>query len=393
MNLRGWRLFTILSLATNIVFAVLIGIELVRRESITPVRPMAQSKIPGLRDKAITLPPRTRPPVESPTTNWPPFRWSSVHSTSYSNYVANLRNIGCPPETVEAIIRGASWFELATFIHAYATEKHPLLWEVLTGSTNAQVQLQLAWKTLETAAARRDEILDALFQKPADSAEQNRSAELQRRRSDLKAGVNGFLPDGKLASLANLQLSLDERNAEIKTNLAPRLQSGAFQAATAEYEAATTNLLSEAELREHRLRTFLELQERGQSLRGLALIASNSADYASMVASFTNQTAFSQALGPERAARWASIQSTDLGSVNTFLGITRKFGLNPDLALSAAKANSAYRKEEGEIDTDAKLLPRERRTLKVLLEQHRIEKLRALLGSDAWETYRFHHEY
>ena len=62
MNLRGWRLFTILSLTTNIVFAVLIGIELVRRESITPVRPMAQSRISGLRDKAITLPPRSRPP-------------------------------------------------------------------------------------------------------------------------------------------------------------------------------------------------------------------------------------------------------------------------------------------------------------------------------------------
>ena len=79
--------------------------------------------------------------------------------------------------------------------------------------------------------------------------------------------------------------------------------------------------------------------------------------------------------------------------MNTFLGITRKFSLNSDIALSAAKANSAYRKEEGEVDNDAKLLPRERRVLKALLEQQRVEKLRALLGSDAWETYRFHHEY
>jgi hypothetical protein len=76
-----------------------------------------------------------------------------------------------------------------------------------------------------------------------------------------------------------------------------------------------------------------------------------------------------------------------------FLQITRKFGLNGDIAIDAAKAHSAYRNQEDEIDTDPKLYPRERRVLKALLEQQRVEKLRSLLGADAWETYRFHHEY
>ena len=121
MTLRGWRLFTVLALAANIVFAILIGLELARRESAQNVMPTAKSKIPGLRDKPITLPPRPGARVETPTTNWPPFRWSSVQSPNYTNYVANLRKIGCPPDTIEAIIRGATWLELATFIHAHAT--------------------------------------------------------------------------------------------------------------------------------------------------------------------------------------------------------------------------------------------------------------------------------
>ena len=159
MNLSGWRLFTVVTLAANIVFAVLIGLELAHRESAQIVMPTAKSKIPGLRDKPITLPPRPRAQVESPTTNWPPFRWSSVQSPNYTNYVANLRKIGCPPDTVEAIIRGATWFELATFIHAYATEKHPLLWDCLTGSTNAQAQLERAVEPIQEADNRRSDLL------------------------------------------------------------------------------------------------------------------------------------------------------------------------------------------------------------------------------------------
>ena len=393
MNLRGWRLFTVLTLAANIVFAVLIGLELAHRESAQIVMPTAKSKIPGLRDKPITLPPRPRAQVESPTTNWPPFRWSSVQSPNYTNYVANLRKIGCPPDTVEAIIRGATWFELATFIHAYATEKHPLLWDCLTGSTNAQAQLERAVEPIQEADNRRSDLLEDLFHKPAPSAEQRRNIRLKQRQSELQTGPYAHVAADTLSMIAAIDLTIADRQAEIRTNTPPNRRNAELTALSAERESALTNLLSPAELKEFKLRSFVELQERGQTLRGLAIVASNSADYSSLVASYTNQTAFSQALGPNRDAKWTSIQSTDIGSVNTFLAITRKFSLNSDIAISAAKANSAYRKEAGEIDNDQKLLPRERRVLKDLLEQQRIEKLRSLLGSDAWETYRFHHEY
>ena len=393
MTLRGWRLFTVLALAANIVFAILIGLELARRESAQNVMPTAKSKIPGLRDKPITLPPRPGARVETPTTNWPPFRWSSVQSPNYTNYVANLRKIGCPPDTIEAIIRGATWLELATFIHAHATDKHPLLWDCLTGSTNAQAQLELAVAPIQEADNRRDDLLEGLFLKPAPSEEQERTTRLEQRQSELKKGPYAHVASDTLSKIASIDLTIADRQSEIRTNTPPNRRGAELNALSAERESALTNLLSPAELREFKLRSFLELQERGQSIRGLAIVASNSADYSSLVAAYTNQTAFAQALGAERAAKWASIQSTDIGSVNTFLAITRKFSLNPDIALSAAKANSAYRTEQGEVDKDPKLLPRERRVLKDILELQRAEKLRSLLGADAWETYRFHHEY
>ena len=393
MNQRSWSFFACLTLGANIVLAVLIGRELWLREKSNTGRPVAKSMIPGLRDKPITLPPRARPVVAAPTTNWPPFRWASVQSANYTNYTANLRNIGCPEETVEAIIEGATWLELARFIHGYATEKHPLLWEILTGSTNSQGQLELAYKPLEAAAERCDELMRALFRKPVESQEIRRNNEVQRQQSELKSGPDGFLPNAKLALLAELQLSLQERNKGIKTNVPPERRSAALTASMDEYSSAVTNMMSATEIEEWRLRTYFQLQERGRSLREVGFVATNSSDFASLVANRTNQNAFVQALGPERAAKWSSLQGTDAGTVEMFLGITRKFGLNGDIAIDAAKAHSAYRNQDAEIDKDPKLFPRERRVLKDLLEQQRVDKLRSLLGSDAWETYRFHHEY
>src|SRR5881396_1203923 len=45
--------------------------------------------------------------VESPVTNTmnKPFNWESVESSDYKQYIANLRSIGCPEETIRDIIR------------------------------------------------------------------------------------------------------------------------------------------------------------------------------------------------------------------------------------------------------------------------------------------------
>jgi hypothetical protein len=331
--------------------------------------------------------------VFQPTITWPPFRWAELQSTNYDLYAANLLAIGCPDETVQAVIEGATWLELARFIHAYATEKHPLLWELMTGNTNFSDKLEEAYKSIEVAAGRRRELLGSLFQKPPLSPEQARTGEVERRQSILKSAPDGFLPDDKLRALADLQLSLHDRSAWIQTNLPPDQRTAALAASQAEYKAATTNLMNAQELDEMNLRTLFQVSNRRDSKAGLGLLASNATEYAALFVQSTNQAALTEQLGPDRAAKLSAIRDAGPQKVEQFLQITRKFGLGPDTAIAAAKADTAYRNEEAEIDNDPKLLPRERRALQALLEQHRIEKLRSLLGPDAWETHRFHHEY
>src|SRR6185503_3455738 len=45
------------------------------------------------------------PPAATVTTNTPPsFLWSQIESADYSQYVANLRAIGCPEQIIRDII-------------------------------------------------------------------------------------------------------------------------------------------------------------------------------------------------------------------------------------------------------------------------------------------------
>jgi hypothetical protein len=55
-----------------------------------------------------TLPPDTEPlapaPEISPSTEVKPFHWSQIQSADYDTYIANLRGIGCPEQTIHDIV-------------------------------------------------------------------------------------------------------------------------------------------------------------------------------------------------------------------------------------------------------------------------------------------------
>lgn len=44
-------------------------------------------------------------PIAAPPTESQPFRWASVESTDYRTYIANLRGIECPEQTIRDIIK------------------------------------------------------------------------------------------------------------------------------------------------------------------------------------------------------------------------------------------------------------------------------------------------
>jgi len=92
------RLILILSVCVNLALA---GAYFIGKRSSTPPEPAAQA---ADSTKSITKSNRERRAqiVVNGVTN--DFRWGSVESDDYRQYIANLREIGCPEETIRDII-------------------------------------------------------------------------------------------------------------------------------------------------------------------------------------------------------------------------------------------------------------------------------------------------
>lgn len=92
----------IISIALNVVLAALLLRPRPAEETPTAPEPIVESMTPAARPKsAITS------PAADLATNVVvrQFNWQSVESPDYQEYIANLRSIGCPEETIRDIIR------------------------------------------------------------------------------------------------------------------------------------------------------------------------------------------------------------------------------------------------------------------------------------------------
>ena len=123
-----WRILVISSVLLN---AVLVAAYLVKPR--TPITASADSTSPAQRikpargtDQARALRPLT---VEMTTTNG--FRWASVESPDYREYIANLRAIGCPEETIrDIVIADVNKLFAGRIAGLYPTAKDYKFWRV-----------------------------------------------------------------------------------------------------------------------------------------------------------------------------------------------------------------------------------------------------------------------
>ncbi|PYJ83410.1 MAG: hypothetical protein DME22_15780 [Verrucomicrobia bacterium] len=72
-------------------------------------RPNTRSPLPGEKSPRFPTGSTTHvaiksAPVSATSTNAPPFHWSQIESADYRQYIANLRAVGCPEQTIRDII-------------------------------------------------------------------------------------------------------------------------------------------------------------------------------------------------------------------------------------------------------------------------------------------------
>src|SRR5690349_18229249 len=92
------KIFRVSLLANALLCGVVVWLVRERRAIAPQIPSSPQAEIQSQPAAAIA-------PSESSTASTPPpFRWSDLESSDYHTYLANLRNIGCPEQTIRDII-------------------------------------------------------------------------------------------------------------------------------------------------------------------------------------------------------------------------------------------------------------------------------------------------
>lgn len=124
-----WVLATLLtgSLALNLALAVWC-IRPAHRLGNGPSTPLP-APAPGVRDAGVPLRPPAGEPAPGTRVASAPFQWSTIEADDYRQYIANLRAVGCPEETIRDLIAADLAAAYAPRARAILKPKPRAYWE------------------------------------------------------------------------------------------------------------------------------------------------------------------------------------------------------------------------------------------------------------------------
>src|SRR5437868_4188222 len=121
MNLRS---FVILSLGLNLCLGLALGYYVARKPA--TVEPAAPAKPPVTPTR---VPQRTVAARETAVPRNGAFNWANLESADFKQYMANLRAIGCPEETIRDLIVAEVNKLMAPKFAALAAEANRMYWK------------------------------------------------------------------------------------------------------------------------------------------------------------------------------------------------------------------------------------------------------------------------
>jgi hypothetical protein len=134
-----------------------------------------------------------------------PLDWRSIESTNYTTYIANLRAIGCPAETIRDIIRADIDNEFSQRrARLRGPAREPRYW--VPDPPDEESLDPSKWKQLRALELERRELLKQLLGTESD-VESLQAPSFQR--------VYGFLSQSKQRAILDLQAKYEEREAQV----------------------------------------------------------------------------------------------------------------------------------------------------------------------------------
>jgi hypothetical protein len=377
-----WLIF---SFVLNLLLLTMVGYLVTHRESASPVAPQA-----------------TAPSTPSPsrhtqqlTTNLLVFDWEMVESADYRNYIANLRAIGCPEQTIRDIIIA----DVNKLFEQRATQllgaAAPIeFWK--PGGVAAAGEAERLQRIVELAREKRGILKDLLGIEVTDQSL------LLEALNPLKSRYS-FLPADKQQQL----LELDAAYARKLTD-ASSSKDGSYQFLMDEKEAAVAQLLTPQELEDYQLR----FSRTAEKLRdGLGGFQSSEFEFREI---FRQQKAFEKQFGssdsglsPEQRDVWVAGLAEKRNQLKAALGeqrfseyehesrfhqsrlkdIARQFNVPKENAFQALDVSWAAQEEAMRIRTNPAFTDEHRQQLLLNIRDQMESSFVQLLGSDGSKAY------
>ena len=194
------RLLMISILANLVCFVGLFWLSTDRQSSTEP----SQSTPPAASAPSQAL--GQAPPIERIVREVEPFHWSQIESGDYETYVKNLRNIGCPEETIRDLVKQDldKYYDKRKADILSESPARKEFWKTgnpsSLGRPSASASSQMAKLDRE-----KNEVLGDLFGSQGMAAI-NRPSPLARARSQAKSGYEmDFIPEETKAELNTLE--------------------------------------------------------------------------------------------------------------------------------------------------------------------------------------------
>jgi hypothetical protein len=360
---------------SGLALALLTGIVLsARSPSSAPVQ------VGNAPRGAATVTPMTSRAVQEPVQPAlvTSFRWSSLESTNYQEYIANLRRIGCPEDTIRDII-------VADISKLYGPREAPFKSKLTAQDTTEGLSSTVrraarhaefeVWKQLREIQKEKNALLKQLL---------NVTLPLEPLRA---SGVRNYalfeaafatLPPEKRETVREIQENYwlaadalsDKYDGKRTTNYlaeAKRL--------TLDRNTQLTGVLSPAEIEEFEMRTSNAGVALRESLAGFnpseeeyraiwqtrnESNESNSERVRPPSAAEGNQTKASikAALGEQRFAEYERSQDPSYRSLTQ---LAERYGLPPEAALKGYEAETTFRQQQLSVREDGALTPEQRK--------------------------------
>ena len=156
-----------LSLFANVLLCAVVIFLVRHHDQPSPAGPQPNKSVNALQAMLArpTEPARTTPTAAPPPSNSPDdFRWSTIESADYRNYVANLRHIGCPEQTIRDLL-------LADIDAAqFAVRKQELEQHVFNSEPNDSTTRRVATAELKQLRSQETALVASLMESESASA-------------------------------------------------------------------------------------------------------------------------------------------------------------------------------------------------------------------------------